>query len=515
MGDDVEHTAVRRLRSPTEPTEKVVEDKALLIEILGNDAGRTCVIVVGESLTIGRSPEADLCIVSDDVSRDHSRITGSDEGFFIEDLGSRNGTLLNGVFIEEQTPLKYGDKIRIGSKTLFVFTRYDTLEDRLLQAQRLESIGRLAGGVAHDFNNTLGVLLANVGFLQGLAPEIRIGDANIRESLRDMEISTKRAVQVTRQLLSFSREEQPEQRPVELGAVVDEVARLIRRTFDPAIRLSIEVQTNLHVSGDFAQLQQLLMNLSINARDAMPSGGELSIVGSRVQLTEEELNRDPLLHGCPYVSLEVTDTGHGMDQMTKKRIFEPFFTTKSRSSGTGLGLFTAFQIVRQHGGTIHVDSKVSGGTTFEVLIPALERSSKMRATTIAPDVHPRRKTVGGVILVVDDDEAFCNSTRRLLEGFGYTAKAVTTGVEAIRLFEDIGDGVELVLLDISMPDMNGAAVFEELRRIRPRARVLIVSGLTDISGARELLTRGAAGFLQKPYDGKTLERTIAGILRSY
>jgi signal transduction histidine kinase/CheY-like chemotaxis protein len=513
MGDDSEHTAVRRLRSPTAPTEKV-EGKALLIEILGEEAGRTCVIE-GQALIIGRSTDVDLCVISDDVSRKHARISRHDDGFHIEDLGSRNGTLVNGVFTLEQRPLKYGDKIRIGSRTLFVFTRYDTLEDRLLQAQRLESIGRLAGGVAHDFNNTLGVLLANVGFLQGLSPEIRIGDANIRESLRDIETSTKRAVQVTRQLLSFSREDQPEQRPVELAAVVDEVTRLIRRTFDPSIRLAVEVEPNLVVSGDFAQLQQLLMNLCINARDAMRGGGGLSITGARVVLEEEELDRDPLLRACPYTSLRVADTGHGMDRLTQLRIFEPFFTTKSRASGTGLGLFTVYQIARQHGGTVHVQSETGRGTTFEVLIPALERGPRVRATTIAPTKRSRVRGAGGLILVVDDDVAFCNSTRRLLEGFGYSARAETSGTEAIRLLQEIRDNVELVLLDIAMPDMNGAAVFEQMRRIHPRLRVLIVSGLTDISGVRELLSRGATGFLQKPYDARTLEDTISRILRSY
>jgi len=477
------------------------DTKALLIVLVGNDAGRTH--VVQQKVIIGRTVDADVRVIAEDVSRQHAIVRQMRPGeFYIEDLGSKNGILVNGIAVTKQL-LKFGDKIRLGSKSILMFSQYDQLEDQLLQAQRLESIGQLAGGVAHDFNNILGAILANVGFLKGLGPQVTFSDSEVKDCIEDIDMAAQRAVQISRQLLGLSRRDKREDILVDVTDVVHEVLTLLSRTFERTVSIEDEVETGLCVKGDPGQLNQMLMNLCINARDAMlPRGGKLTL---RVRGTNP-VCRPNAPAPQRYVEIVVSDNGTGMPEEVRQRIFEPFFTTKGKGKGTGLGLSSVLSITRQHGGDVEVESEDGVGTTFRVYLPlSPERAPSKQFDRVQHTVEMRR----GMILLVDDEEVFRNSTRRLLEGLGYPVKTARDGIEAIQVFDLHKDMIELVLLDLVMPNMDGAETFHALRKIDPSVRVLISSGQTELAGARELLAAGVQGFLQKPYDAGTLGDAIS------
>jgi signal transduction histidine kinase/ActR/RegA family two-component response regulator len=495
--EDADTTVTRMTHDTGESRAVPPSDKALLVVLVGGDVGRT--YVVTDRLVVGRGTSADVRIASEDVSRSHVVIRQTEPGQFeIEDQGSKNGTMVNGLPVTTQV-LKYGDKIRVGSKTILMFSQYDEVEDQLMQAQRLESIGQLAGGVAHDFNNILGAVLANVGFLKGLLPSVTFGDREVQECIDDIDVATQRAIQISKQLLGLARRDQREDMNVDMGELVHEVLALAGRTFERSIRIEDTVETGLHVKGDPAQLNQMLMNLCINARDAMlPRGGTLSVSVDKV--TDDKL-------GQRMVQLRVSDTGTGMPEEVRKRIFEPFFTTKGKGEGTGLGLSTVLSIVRQHGGEVEAHSTEGEGTTFIVRLPLLEIQPEPK-TRIA-GARQTMTIKPGMVLVVDDEEVFLKSTRRLLEGLGYPVQTARDGIEAVQVFDLHKDMIEIVLLDLVMPNMDGEETFHALRRIDPTVRVLISSGQTELGRARELLTEGVQGFLQKPYDAATLGDAIS------
>jgi len=491
-------TIVTQVQHDTGEREAVSSpDKALLVVLVGGDVGRT--YVVTDRLVIGRGSGADVRIASEDVSRSHVIIEQTEPGKFeIEDQGSKNGTMVNGFPVTTQ-PLKYGDKIRVGSRTILMFSQYDEVEDQLMQAQRLESIGQLAGGVAHDFNNILGAVLANVGFLKGLAPSVSFGDREVQECVDDIDVATQRAIQISKQLLGLARRDQRQDMDVAVDELVHEVLALAGRTFGRSIRIEDTVEAGLHVKGDPAQLNQMLMNLCINARDAMlPRGGTLSLKVERVTGDSPEQRM---------VRLRISDTGAGMPEEVRKRIFEPFFTTKGKGEGTGLGLSTVLSIVRQHGGDVECHSTEGEGTTFVVWLPLQE--VKVMPMQQAPGSRQTLTMRPGMVLVVDDEEVFLKSTRRLLEGLGYPVQTARDGLEAVQVFDLHKDMIEIVLLDLVMPNMDGEETFLALRRIDPTVRVLISSGQTELGRARELLTEGVQGFLQKPYDAATLGDAIS------
>ena len=475
----------------------VKQEKALLIVLVGADAGRTHV-VEGE-VVIGRGSGSDVRIVSDDVSRSHARIRRVASGQYeLEDLGSKNGTMVNGVAVERKA-LKFGDKLRIGNTSILMFSQYDELEDQMLQAQRLESIGRLASGVAHDFNNILGAILANVGFLRGIGKTVTFADREVQECLGDIDMAAQRAVQISRQLLGLSRRDEREDVLVDMTDLVHEVVSLVSRTFERSMVVEDELEGGLQVKGDPGQLSQMLMNLCINARDAMlPRGGTLSL---HVRATASRKQQ-------PHVEISVSDTGCGIPEGIRRRIFEPFYSTKGKGKGAGLGLSSVLSIVRQHGGDVEVESEEGRGTTFRVYLPLAEvheRSAPAAAVGPAKTQTLRR----GMILLVDDEEVFRNSARRLLEGLGYPVQIARDGVEAVQVFDLHKDMIELVILDLVMPKMGGEETLEALRKIDPSVRVLISSGQTELSLARGLLGAGVQGFLQKPYDAATIGDAIS------
>jgi len=507
MGDFLDDSTKVRVRKETENEETDSTGKATLVVLAGDHAGRTYTIS-GEVL-IGRTPEAQVQITNDDVSRRHALIKlPAERWFVIEDLGSLNGTRVNGIAISEQE-LKFGDRIRIGSKTLLLFSQHDPVEDELLQSQRLEAIGRLAGGVAHDFNNILGAIQANVDYLNRLSPKCTLDSKEIRECFRDTDRAVGRAVDLTRQLLGLARRGAPEARPFDLVPVLEEVASLVMRTFSRRITVKMEVAPELMVSGNPSQLHQVLMNLCINARDAMSAGGgTLSIEARQKRVGQAEVQRLPSLSLGLYVEVIVRDTGVGIPREIRDKVFEPFFTTKKDGQGTGLGLATTLNIIQQHGGQIQLDSAPGRGSRFRILLPALKAPSEVQpvASPAAPETN---KITTGLILLVDDDEVFLHSTSRLLEGLGYLVKMALDGVEAVRIFEERRDMIQLVLLDVLMPRMDGLKTFHQLRRINPLVKVLVISGQSGLGDVHAMLAAGAQGFLQKPYSASALEDAIS------
>lgn len=488
----------------------VTQDRAQLIILAGEAAGRT--FAVTERAVIGRG-EVEIRIQSDDASRRHASVERTPEGFVIRDLGSRNGTRVNGIPLSSEQLLRFGDKIRIGGKTILMFTPYDRVEDQLLQSQKMESIGHLAGGVAHDFNNLLGSLVANLGFLRGLDRTATIGNTDVQECLEEMMQATHRAAELTRQLLGFARRGAPELRPVEVKKLVEDTRLLTSRTFPRDIQIEVTLEPDLHVSGDANQLHQVLMNLLINARDAMPKGGRITIAAGSLELSEEELVTLPGLMPGLYCLISVTDTGAGMDERTRRRAFDPFFTTKPRGEGTGMGLAIVYGIIRNHGGHIEVESAVGKGSSFRVFLPATSAPAAAAGVAPIPQLGHTRGVAVGLVLVVDDEAIVRKSTRRLLEGMGYGVLLAADGDEAVDLYRKHREMVSLVLLDMIMPRMSGADTFHALREVEPKVKILLTSGYAEHASVRALIAAGAVGFLPKPYEATTIANAIKRALK--
>lgn len=353
---------------PTRPTSDLPQDVPFLVVLTGDSPGHQ--YPVDKQVVIGRSTQATIQLSTENVSRLHARITHDKSGeYVIEDLGSRNGTQVNDMQIERHT-LQEGDRIQIGGGTIFRFTHRSPLEEKFLQAQKLESIGRLAGGIAHDFNNLMASLLADIRYLQGLAAQGNLPADEALECLSTMEQAARRSVELTRQLLGFAQGGKYASTAVNLSALIEVVLEFLGRAFGHDIQVETQLEANLVVRGDRAQLQQVLINICLNARDAMPDGGKLTICGSTTHLDgARAVNMSPLAAGH-HVLVTIQDSGTGMDEPTRKRAFEPYFTTKDVGKGSGLGLAAAYGIVNNHGGLLQLDSQLDQGTTVRIYLPA-------------------------------------------------------------------------------------------------------------------------------------------------
>ncbi len=384
-------------------------------------------------------------------------------------------------------------------------TERKRLEEQFYQSQKMEAIGQLAGGVAHDFNNLLTVILGNVEFLLGDLPP----DDKRREELSEVRDAAARAAGLTRQLLAFSRRQVVEARPLDLNALVTGVEKLLRRLLGEDVELSTALGPELGtVVADAGQLEQVLVNLAVNARDAMPEGGRLTIETANVELDEEYAASHISVVPGPHVMLAVSDTGVGMDEQTKLRIFDPFFTTKEPGKGTGLGLATVYGIVKQNGGNIWVYSERGRGTSFKIYFPRTEAVVRRITPGSMPAVE------GGIetILLAEDEEAVRRLAQRVLEAQGYTVLAAATPAEALKLARRHEGTIDLLVTDVVMPGMSGPDLAREVVVERPDMRVLYVSGYTHDAVTRHRVLPEGATFLQKPFTAPALARRVRAVL---
>jgi signal transduction histidine kinase/CheY-like chemotaxis protein len=456
-------------------------------------------------VVLGRAIDSTVVLEEPEVSRSHARITRSPDGaYLIEDMGSRNGTLLNGIPIQKQF-LVFGDKIQLGPRVLIVFAPFDPIEDQLLQRQRLEALGRVGAGVAHDLNNMLGAISASIDFLGRLPADRPVGAADVVDSLTDIRTALGQASELARGILKFARGRSRGHALVDLSIVCQEVIRLARHTFDRAIDLEQEVAPGLVVSGDQAELHQVIMNLCLNARDAMPDGGTLRIVAELLAPVEGERQR---------VRIAIEDSGAGMDSATHARIFEPFFTTKPDGAGFGLGLSTVREVVSMHGGQVEVTSVPGKGTRFWIYLPASAgQPQPVRITSGHRDLRPQTATPA-TILLVDDEEVVRRSTARLLRQAGHAVLEAPGGKEATQIYANAEPYPDLVILDLDMPYLNGEQTQRVLLSIDPKARILFMSGHEDFVRENSTSAGGAAGYLRKPCNVALLLSTVSDVLRS-
>jgi nitrogen-specific signal transduction histidine kinase/FixJ family two-component response regulator len=380
-------------------------------------------------------------------------------------------------------------------------TEQRRLQAQLLRTQRLESLGTLAGGIAHDLNNVLTPILMATGML-----DKRIADEASRQLLATIDASASRGADLVRRILAFARGAEGPRVVVDVARVVQEVLKLVEETFPPSIRIACEVDPGLwSVRGDATHLHQLLLNLCVNARDAMLGGGKLAIAVANVALTGQPVPTGEEGGVSRYVQLRVTDTGTGIPPEIVERIFDPFFTTKAPGEGTGLGLATVEAIVRSHRGFLNVTSVPGSGTTFEIHLPASETT---RAAAPPGPAKPPRGS-GELILVVDDETAVRVLAQRALEAFGYRVVAACDGAEAVAAFAEHGTEVAAVLLDMTMPVMDGPAALAELRASDPEVPVIAASGLPLPPAVTERPELRPSAYLPKPYLPDALLRAVA------
>jgi two-component system cell cycle sensor histidine kinase/response regulator CckA len=380
------------------------------------------------------------------------------------------------------------------------------LEDQLRQSQKMESIGRLAGGIAHDFNN---LLTAIIGYSQLVRYRLASEDP-LRTDIEEIEKAGKRAAELTHQLLAFSRKQILQPKILDLNNVISNIEKMLRRLIGEDIEFRTELAADLgQVKVDPGQIDQIIMNLAVNARDAMPQTGKLTVETENVELDESYAQNHLSVNPGRYVMLAVSDTGIGMDKETQARIFEPFFTTKESGKGTGLGLATVYGIVKQSGGHIWVYSEKGQGTTFKIYLPRIEESTEAEEKPASS-----RETFTGTetILLVEDDEMVRQLTHQILELSGYIVLEASNPAEALRLHEAYKDPIHLMITDIVMPGMSGRELAQQLAQKGHQVKVLFISGYTDNAIVHHGILDEGTHFLQKPFTPDSLTRKIREIL---
>ena len=415
---------------------------------------------------------------------------------------------LGKVFDATATPLYNSGSAVLGCvEVLRDITERKRAEEQLRQAHKMEAIGQLAGGVAHDFNN---LLMAIIGYSELLLARLREGD-RLRKHIQEIKKAGERAAALTRQLLAFSRRQVLVPQVLDLNSVVSNMQKMLRRMIDEDIDLLTVPASDLgQVRADPGQVEQVIMNLAVNARDAMPEGGNLTLETANVALDESYTrNHIDVLPGR-YVMLAVSDTGSGMDAETLSHIFEPFFTTKEEGKGTGLGLATVYGIAKQSGGHIEVSSEPGQGTTFRVYLPRIEAAYEPAARGAPAEEMPRGTET---VLLVEDDVVVCELLREMLQGSGYTVLEAGGARQALRMGERYAPRpIHLLLADVVMPEMSGPQLADHLARVYPKMKVLYISGYTDAAVARHGKLSTKAPYLQKPFAPEVLARKVREVL---
>ncbi len=383
-------------------------------------------------------------------------------------------------------------------------------EEQLRQAQKMEAVGQLAGGVAHDFNNLLTIIR---GYSDLLLNGILGPDDVARDAVQEIRKAAERAAELTRQLLAFSRRQVLAPRVFVLNSVIHEMDKMLRRLIGEDVQLTSRLASDLGmVKADPGQIEQVLLNLAVNARDAMPRGGHLTIETANVQLDENYTRTHPEVQPGPFVMLAVTDTGCGMDAATQARIFEPFFTTKGPDKGTGLGLATVYGIVKQSGGSIYVYSEVSRGTSFKVYLPRHEEvAAASKDTNFIPRAE-RGSQGQETLLIVEDDNSVRALTRTVLRSYSYDVIEAVDADDALHCVSQQTRPIHLLVTDLVMPGMSGRELAERLKGLRPEMKVLYVSGYTDDAVVRHGLLEAEVAFLQKPFTPSALASKVREVL---
>lgn len=379
-------------------------------------------------------------------------------------------------------------------------TEKKKIQEQLMHSQKMESIGTLAGGVAHNFNN---ILTAILGHAELLVEYSNLDDTS-KERVRNIESSARKAGVMVSKLLSFARRDRSEVLPLNLHDVINDTVKLLEGVLDKRIGIKMELSNNLPVvEGDPNQLEQVIMNLIVNARDAMPNGGLITIKTSMVEVKKSIFDMPGYIQPGRYVLLTISDTGHGIPREIINRIFEPFFTTKERGKGTGLGLAMVYGIIKDHKGYISVESEVGKGSTFDVYLPVSDK-------TIYRAIMPQLISVEGheTILVVDDEEDVLNFIMDLLKSHGYNVLSANNALSAIDIFKNFAGSIQLVITDIVMPLMEGRELIRNLKRIKPDIKIVVVSGYSDETIDKTLID----AFLRKPFEGSHLLSKVRQLL---
>lgn len=377
-------------------------------------------------------------------------------------------------------------------------------EEQLRYSQKMEAIGRLAGGIAHDFNNLLAVIILHSDLLRR-----RLAETDpIKNKIEEIRKAADRAASLTRQLLAFSRKQVMQPKVLDLNVVVGDTDRMLRRMIRADIELQSELDPELaQVKVDPGQITQVLLNLAVNAQDAMPGGGKLTITTTNVALDEDDVSTLTEMEPGQYVMLAVSDTGTGMEASTAARIFEPFFTTKEQGKGTGLGLSMVYGIIKQSGGDIAVESQPGAGTTFKIYLPQVITTEATTKQGLAESIDLMRGTE--TVLLVEDEAMMRNATREILELCGYHVLEAQDGVEALKVCKQYQKPIQLLLTDVVMPKMGGRALAEVLKGVRPATKVIYMSGYTD---ERHGIINEDMAFIEKPFTPEKLATKVREIL---
>ncbi len=416
------------------------------------------------------------------------------------------GLLAFAVYLAETSQLRAREVAAANKELKREIAGREQAEEALRQAQKMEAVGQLAGGVAHDFNNLLMVIRGHAALsLNCFGPE-----NPLRRELQEILKAAERASSLTRQLLAFSRKQVLQPRVLDLNALVTQVAELLPPLLGEDINLVMDLESELgRVKADPGQMEQVIMNLVFNARDAMPDGGELKIQTANADLDQTLACRHAGVRPGPHVMLAVRDTGRGMDEETQSHIFEPFFTTKDRSKGTGLGLATAYGTVNQSGGCVTVSSKLGEGTTIQIYLPCVEETIEVVET---PKALPESLQGGETILVVEDDDAVRNMTREFLKIKGYSVVEARSAADAIQLMERHNGPIDLVLTDVVMPGMKGRELVERLANLRPGMKVLYMSAYTEDAIINYGILSPGTAFIEKPFSPDELASKVREVL---
>jgi PAS domain S-box-containing protein len=406
---------------------------------------------------------------------------------------------ISGAIYKDQNGKPIGSVINLRD-----ITEQKKLESQLQQSQKMEAIGTLAGGIAHDINNILGIILGNTELAMDDIPDWNPARLNLEEA----RIASLRAKDIVHQLLSFARKTEMEKKPTNIIPIVKESFKLLRSS----IPTSIEIRQNISkdvdtIMADSTQINQILINLCTNADHAMPDGGIIEIILNNIELDEANTAQHSDLHPGRYVNLTVTDTGHGISQEVIDRIFDPYFTTKEVGKGTGMGLSVVHGIVKKHNGAITVKSEAGKGTTFSIFFPAVEKDA-----VIESEPTEKLPTGNEKILFIDDEPSIVNMTRQQLERLGYEVDTKMSSIEALELFRSKPDQFDLIITDMTMPSMTGDKLVKEILDIRPEMPTIICTGFSDKIDAEKAKEIGAAEYVEKPVDKRNLAFKVRSVL---